>query len=306
MIVYRERSSLTKDLGIPAYKLYLISNSIARHYHKVEIPKGDGGVRRLSVPDEALKDIQRRIAAVLLPLEPISSYATAYAPGSDILKNAALHVGKSKVLKLDIKHFFDSILYSQVKEKAFPAFRYSEENRVLLSMLCYHKDSLPQGAPTSPAISNIIMYDFDEKIGKWCKERNITYTRYCDDMIFSGDFKSGEVIKFVAEELKKYGFFLNSRKTSISNLSKRQSVTGLVVNEKPNTSKEYRRKLRQEVYFCRRFGAENHLKRMNCEMDVKRYLVGLYCRLSFASRISPDNKKLSEDKSYIKGLLFKK
>lgn len=306
MIVYRERSSLTKDLGIPAYKLYLMSNSIARHYHNVNIPKRDGGVRTLSVPDEKLKDVQRRIATVLLPLEPVSSYATAYALGSDILKNASLHVGKNKVLKLDIKNFFDSILYSQVKEKVFPAFRYSEENRVLLAMLCYHKDSLPQGAPTSPAISNIIMYEFDEKVGQWCKERNITYTRYCDDMTFSGDFKSGEVIKFVASELKKYGFFLNSRKISVNNLSKRQSVTGLVVNEKPNTSKEYRRKLRQEVYYCRRFGVENHLKQIGCDMDVKSYLVSLYSRLSFAARISPDNKKLSDDKNFIKKLIFKK
>ena len=71
-------------------------------------------------------------------------------------------------------------------------------------MLCYYKESLPQGAPTSPAITNIIMYDFDERVGEFCAERGIAYTRYCDDMTFSGAFDEREVIDFVKEELDNF------------------------------------------------------------------------------------------------------
>ena len=137
---------------------------------------------------------------------PISRYAKAYRFGSTTLKNAKPHIGKKAVLKLDILHFFDSVRYSDVKDKVFPEEIYAENIRILLAMLCYYKDFLPQGAPTSPAITNILMYEFDELVGQWCRDRAISYTRYCDDMTFSGDFDPSEVIRFVKLELKKIGF----------------------------------------------------------------------------------------------------
>ena len=121
MIVYRERFSLVRDLGIPSGTLYAVSNTLDRHYLRRWIPKSSGGVRELSVPDPLLKHIQRRILQVLLVHLPASPYATAYRYGGSTLRNAAPHVGKPCVLKLDIRHFFDSILYSAVKETAFPA-----------------------------------------------------------------------------------------------------------------------------------------------------------------------------------------
>lgn len=109
MIVYRELSSLERDLGIPAKTLYAVSNSLSRHYRMVSIPKKTGGARNLMVPDTVLKTIQRRISDVLLAHMPVSPYATAYRFGTCTLRNAAVHVGKPVVLKLDIYHFFDSI-----------------------------------------------------------------------------------------------------------------------------------------------------------------------------------------------------
>ena len=165
MIVYRELTSLEQDLGISAETLYAVSNSLSHHYRTVKITKKSGGYRTLSVPDEILKRIQCQIAAVLLVHMPVSRYATAYRFGSTTVKNAQPHVGKPLVLKLDILHFFDSIRYSAVKDMVFPASIYAENIRILIAMLCYRKDSLPQGAPTSPAISNILMYEFDGTIG---------------------------------------------------------------------------------------------------------------------------------------------
>ena len=163
MIVYQELGSIEKDLGFPAKTLYGLSNRLDQHYHIVYIPKSDGSRRKLSAPDLILKQVQRSIADNILTQYPISRYAKAYKPGSSLQQNAYPHVGKKKILKLDIEGFFDHILYSQVKDIVFCREKYSEPNRVLLTMLCYYQDSLPQGAPTSPAITNIIMYEFDEK-----------------------------------------------------------------------------------------------------------------------------------------------
>ena len=137
MIVYREAETLARDLGFSIQTLYAVSNSLPRHYHPAELPKRDGTVRHLSVPDPLLKPIQRRIADRLLPLLPVSPWATAYRCGAGPLRNAAPHAGKPLILKLDIRDFFGSVLYSAVKEFAFPAFIYTESMRVLLTMLCY-------------------------------------------------------------------------------------------------------------------------------------------------------------------------
>lgn len=212
MIVYRELSSLERDLGVPASTLYAVSNALEKHYHTVSLPKPDGGCRVLSVPDPLLKMIQRRIVRVLLAPMPVPPYAMAYRYGAGTVRNAALHAGRPAVLKLDIRHFFDSILYASMKEAAFPAEIYGEPLRILLTILCYYREGLPQGAPSSPAISNLVMRTFDDEAAAWCRRRSIRYTRYCDDLTFSGIFEPEAVIAFVRGQLRKRGFFLNEKK----------------------------------------------------------------------------------------------
>lgn len=292
MIVYRELSSLEKDLGFQTKTLYAVSNNLRKHYHNVELPKKSGGTRTLSVPDELLKSIQRRITEVLLVSMPVSGYAKAYHYGSSTTRNAKPHVGKNIVLKLDILHFFDSVRYSTVKNLAFPREIYGENLRILLTMLCYYKDGLPQGAPSSPAISNIIFYGFDEKIGRWCQKRNISYTRYCDDMTFSGDFCPEDVIPFVKSELKKLGFLLNEQKTRIQHPFQRQKVTGIVVNEKLSIPGEDRRKLRQELYYCQKYGIAEHLRRIGVDVPEKIYRQRLLGRVNYFLQISPGDPEL--------------
>jgi len=299
MIVYRELSSLERDLGFSARTLYSLSNQLGRHYHRVEIPKRDGGVRALSVPDAPLKAVQRRIAQVLLPQLPISAYAKAYRDCASVLDNARPHVGKPAVLKLDILRFFDSVRYSAVKDAAFPAWKYSEPLRVLLAMLCYYQESLPQGAPTSPAISNLILYEFDRRMGAWCRGRGIAYTRYCDDMTFSGDFDPEEVVSQVQGELGKSGYLLNRQKTRLQRPGTRQSVTGVVVNEKAHTSAAYRRQLRQELYYCQKYGVADHLKRIGSPDTPEQYTRRLLGRVSFALQIDPADKALQRARAWL-------
>lgn len=299
MIVYKEFSSLTNDLGFSGKTLYSVSNKIYRHYRRVEIAKSNGETRKLFVPDELLMAIQRSINTTLLCLEEKSPYATAYKPGSSTKLNARPHIGRPVMLKLDIRHFFDHLIYPIVKEKAFPAERYSEQNRVLLSLLCVYKDALPQGAPTSPAISNIIMKDFDNAVGYWCAERNIAYTRYCDDMTFSGNFDPGPVIKLVKDQLKKMGLFLNDKKTVVARRGQKHSVTGIVVNEKVSAPVEYKKRIRQEMYYCMKYGVQSHLKKSGKQESERAYIAKLLGRVNYVLSIEPGNVQMKEYKSWL-------
>ena len=286
MIVYREASTLAKDLGVELRTLYALSNNLPAHYHTVLIPKADGGVRRLTVPDEALKRVQRAIAGNLLAYMPVSPCATAYRCGGGAVRNAARHVGQRQVLRLDIRHFFDSVCYSAVKNAVFPPEVFSEPLRVLLTMLCYYRDALPQGAPTSPAIVNILLRDFDLRVDVWCRRRGIAYTRYCDDLTFSGSGLEG-VQAMAEEELRALGFFLHGQKTALRSAGQRQKVTGLVVNDKVSVPREERRAIRQEAYYCRRFGVEDHLKRTGASLAPEAYLDRLLGRVGYVLQADP-------------------
>ncbi len=299
MIVYKELSSLTQALGFSPRALYTLSNNISSHYHRVSVPKTNGEYRELSVPDGSMKTVQRRIAESLLAYEEISPYATAYRVCGSTVVNARPHLGSVTILKLDIKHFFDSIIYPLVKEKAFPSYKYSESNRILLTILCLYRDALPQGAPTSPVISNIIMKDFDNTIGEWCAARNIKYTRYCDDMTFSGNINRQEIVAFVKKELARLGFFLNDGKTVFAKRGQKKLVTGIVVNKKLNTSSAYRKMLRQELYYCRKFGVQSHLECTKADMDEKSYLRKLLGKVNYVLSVDKSNKEVLEYKNWL-------
>lgn len=299
MVVYRELSSLCNDLGYSARALYAASNTIYRHYHRVDIPKADGGVRTLNVPDVYLKSVQKSIVRNLLAYEEISPYATAYHIGGSTRKNAQPHMGASVILKMDIKKFFDHISYPMVKAKVFTADKYSEANRVLLSVLCIYNEHTPQGAPTSPYISNIIMKDFDNCVGAWCDERGIKYTRYCDDMTFSGDFDPKEVKSYVSREIQREGFYVNNKKTVIVRDGRRKEITGIVVNDKVSIPNTYKKKIRQEIYYCKKYGMDSHLNRKGTNESTNHYLRKLLGRTNYILSVEKDNNEFKEYKEWL-------
>lgn len=287
-IVYQEGPSLARDLGLPLRTLYAVSNRIPAHYHRAEVPKRDGGVRVLRVPDPVLKDIQRRIARVLLSGMPVSPHATAYRYGAGVVENARRHVGRPELLKLDILHFFDSIRYIQVKEAAFPAEIYAEPLRILLSMLCYDRDVLPQGAPTSPWIANLVLRPFDERLGAWCRARGVVYTRYCDDLAFSGTALDG-VEERAEEGLRALGFRLNRAKRALCRDGQQKRVTGLVVNE------------RVAVPACRRRrrGVEEHLRAAGLAEGREQCLRRLLGQMDFWLQAQPDSQEAAEYRRWL-------
>lgn len=271
--------------------LYALSNHAGQHYHNAQIRKKSGGVRRLLVPDTLLNRVQRNLLHHVLDGLTVSQYATAYKKKMSVIDNAAPHVGRDLILKLDIKDFFGNITFLMVYQSAFPEAYFPPAVRKLLAELCCYEDCLPQGAPTSPAVSNLVMKPFDEYLGDWCEERGIRYTRYCDDMTFSGAFDWREVTNKVKSYLRVMGFELNEKKTRVLRSHVRQTVTGLVVNDKPQASRKYRRQLRAEVYYCSKYGVEEHLKRIQkTECTARSYLQRLLGKVQFILQVSPEDE----------------
>ena len=169
----------------------------------------------------------------------------------------------------------------------------------LLAMLCCLNNVLPQGAPTSPYLSNLFMLDFDVHIARYCKEHAIYYTRYADDLTFSSDsnIDDYELKSIVTKELNAIGLQLNSEKTKVMPRNIRQVVTGIVVNQKLQVDKDKRRKIRQEVFYIKKWGLESHLQKIGS--SKKNYLKHLLGEMTFMLNLTPQNMQLKDDIEYI-------
>lgn len=283
--------------------VYSISNNIKDNYRVYKIKKKNGKYRTIYEPNQILKHIQRQILHNILDNKAISKYATAYHKGITLKDNAVLHVNKKIILKLDIKNFFDNISFLDIYNCCFSIEYFPKSVGMLLTYLCSYDDHLIQGSPTSAYISNLVMKEFDEEIGTWCNENNISYTRYSDDMTFSGDFNPSEIIKIIRKELYKLGLELNNNKIHVIHTSSRQIVTGIVVNEKVQVKSKYRKQIRQEVYYIKKFGIESHLKMIKSNIDLKKYLTIIYGKILFVLQVNKDDNEFKEYKRFIHKLL---
>lgn len=304
-MVNKDVVRVSELLGISVRDLYQFSNNQGRHYYAVSIPKKNGGVRELNVPSFYLKHIQRLILDKMLYGLPVSEYARAYIPEARLTDNALPHMGKEKILKLDIKSFFDNIDADMVCS-VFSRLGFESSATSLLANICILEGALPQGAPTSPCIANLVMTYFDDRVGNYCKDRNIAYTRYCDDMTFSGSFDEKMLADYVERLLNKQGFELNLKKTTCVSKSQQQKVTGIVVNEKMQISSSERRKIRQEVYYLSKNTVLSCMRRIGVQTTQIQYLTSLQGRISFALQINPEDRKMQEYYDIVHSLLKKK
>ena len=143
------------------------------------------------------------------------------------------------------------------------------------------------------------MKQFDEVLWLWCEENNISYTRYSDDMTFSGEFNPREVIVKVRKMLYKLGLELNNKKIHIIHKSSNQNVTGIVVNEKVQVSAKYRKEIRQEIYYIRKFGLESHLKKRNIDIGKEKYINILYGKILYVLQINNKDNEFNEYKKFM-------
>lgn len=276
--------------------LFELSKNCDKTYSPLLLKKKNGKHRQIYAPNDRLKKCQYIILHKIISKLPVSKYATAYKKGSTLIQNASPHVGKRYLLKMDITDFFGSISFEQIYCTAFNTKYYPKQIGLILTKLCCKNGFLPQGAPTSPALSNIVMRNFDDNIGYWCEKHGISYTRYCDDMTFSSDKPLFAVYQKVKAMLEEMGFEVNEKKTHFVTKANRQSVTGLTVNEKVSVSKNYKRSLRQEVYYVLKYGlAENIIHAGKKDFmtggvpNIEKYYNNLLGRIVFILQIEPEN-----------------
>lgn len=232
-----------------------------RFYRRFTIPKRSGGAREIAEPLPNLKKIQRWILDNILYRIPPSPYAKAFVSGRSIKENARFHRRQKMVLTLDVRDFFPSLSIKLVN-RFFSSCGYSKKVAYNLTRLCTLNGGLPQGASTSPALANILFKKLDLRIAEYCKSKAVRYTRYADDLTFSGSFAEGELIRRVKKELKTLNLELKDSKTRLMLGHQRQEVTGIVVNNKLQVPRELRRNLRQAIFYIEKYGLENHLTKL--------------------------------------------
>ncbi len=245
-------------------------------YKTFYIPKKSGGFRRIEAPTQKLELIQNWIKNNILEKFNVSNSATGFKKGTSIVDNASCHCNKKYVLNMDVQNFFPSIKYSKIF-KLFNYIGYNNEVCHLLTQLCTNGDNvLPQGAPTSPILSNLVNIKLDKRLSCFAKSIGGDYTRYADDITISSNTNLAKYIQVIQDILKDEGYIVNNKKTRISNSGQKQEVTGLTVNKKVSVNKKIKKELNQAIYFIRKYGLLDHMKRINCtKAKYKEHLFGL-------------------------------
>lgn len=261
-----------------------------RHY---EISKKNGGKRKISEPLPSLQEIQNFILTKILYKQKVSRYSKAYVPGRSILMHAKYHVNNHTVLTIDLKDFFSSIRTHHI-EAIFKEIGYSQIVSNMLAKICTLNGGLPQGASTSPALSNIFFSKIDELIAKEVRPE-INYTRYADDLAFSGETIDKEVlVTKVQSILEPYELKINASKTKLMTQHQQQIITGIVVNKKLQLPSKDRRKIRQELYYIKKYNMASHMSKKN--IHNKKYAARLLGKINFALLLNPKDKEFIEYK----------
>ena len=300
-VIYDEKH-LSMLLGIKLDYLTAMTNSLRSFYRFFTIPKSNGEKRLLAEPLPLLKEVQYFILNKILLKVPCSIYSKAYTPGSDLKSNARFHRNKPYLLKMDIPDYFPSLDESCV----FLFFRglgYNKPVSRLLAKLCTLNNSLPQGAPTSPYLSNLLTMDLDEKLYKFCRENgNLCYTRYADDITISGNMIPGDIIKKVMTIVANHDLKINKKKTVVVPNSQRQVVTGVAVNKKLQAPKPYRQSIRLEMHYCMKYGIDDHIKNSNTipdGTDKLKYCQQMLGKINHCLQLNPRDKEMINYRNFM-------
>lgn len=261
MIIDKHKLNFLKLTGYSIEHLQLLITEIQSAYRIYKIPKGNGKFRIIKAPNDELKAIQNRLLHELLYTVMPHEVAHGFVPTRSILTNAESHVGQRMVANLDITDFFPSTKQPMVKVVLKQHYKLSNVDANLVAALCCLHGELPQGAPTSPHLANFAMWDADVRLLELSKEHKLNYTRFADDMTFSGNWTPDGFPKLVGQILKDYGYRLAPHKIKFYGRHRRQMVTGLVVNEKISIPRATRKRLRAILHDMETNGTEQALER---------------------------------------------
>jgi len=317
---------LSVILGLSHKELKELIEKRDRYYSHYRIKKKSGGHREITSPHAELKFIQQWININILAKIRLSNACMGFRKSYSIKNNAEVHKNQEAILKVDLFRFFDSIserrVYGMFKELGYhsnlavdlarlttvhlpssywiAAIKDSEVPREFA-----HKSQpfLPQGAPTSPAISNIIARKIDSRLLGLATKFEVSYSRYADDITFSGKTEClppiGLINKIVSEE----GFYINVKKLSTQRRGRRQIVTGLTVSNDVHVPKKYKREILKHLHYCKKYGPIDHLKRIS-QADRSGYKDWLLGKICFVHSIEPEvGKKMMEQFNEVLWLL---
>ena len=305
------------NIELRAITYVLYKKGIEESYKSFEIPKKAGGTRVIDSPNKQLKRIQTQLGKKVYDIHKnyidqkriASNISHGFETGKSIITNARIHKNKKYLLNIDIANFFSSINFGRVQGyfNKSQEFMFSKEVSTIISQLVCYEKKLPQGAPTSPIISNLIFNIVDLRILSLAKKYKLSYTRYADDMSFSTNNKAFRTdhIEFIQELkvlLKNSGFDINESKTRLEYYSSRQEVTGLTVNKKINARRKFIKQTRAMV--DQLFKTDSF--KIDGVIGTEEQLEG---RLAFINQLDwynndleSESKKNKGNKKYISGL----
>ena len=296
-------AALEIDLQTLKWLTYHRRGAALVHYHRYEIPKKAGGTRRISAPKPMLLRAQRWVLENILEKIENAPDAHGFIRGRSIVTNASPHVGKIVVINFDVKDFFPSFGFRRVKGLFHKRLGYAEHVATALALLCTEPPRLevrfderrlwvalgerfvPQGAPTSPAITNLLSSRLDRRLAGAARTRDFVYTRYADDLTFSGnDVEAvGGLMALVRRVIRSEGLEPNEAKTRVMRRASRQEVTGVNVNEKLGLARDEMRRLRAILHNCERHGLESQNRR-----DHPNFAAWLGGKVAYVQMVAPE------------------
>lgn len=298
-------AEVAKAIGIPLAKLrwltYHRRGATVVHYHRFGIPKKTGGIRSISAPKRSLAHAQQWVLGAVLDKLTPEPEAHGFVSQRSIVTNATPHVGRAVVVNMDLRDFFPTITFRRVKG-LFHGLGYSENVATVLALLCtepprvaaevdgklFHvalgARMLPQGACTSPAITNALCRRLDRRVAGLAKRHGFAYTRYADDLTFSGDKPTavGRLLRSVRSILVAEGFTEHPDKTRVMRKTSRQEVTGVTVNTRTAVARDEVRTLRAILHNAARHGLASQNR--EGREDFAAYLRG---RVAFVAMVDP-------------------
>lgn len=299
-------SAMNCSVGLLRFLAYGRVSAPVYHYSRFGIKKKTGGIREISAPMPRLKKAQRWILENILEALDVHDASHGFRKNRSIVSNAAPHVGSQVVVNMDLEEFFPTVGFVRVKG-VYRKMGFSESVATVLAMICTESPraeveldqmtyyvargerTLPQGAPTSPAITNLICRGLDARLSRIAEEMGFVYTRYADDLTFSSttrDANVGRLIRRVNFVVSREDFKVHPNKTRVFRTGRRMEVTGLTVNEKLNVSRKELRRFRATLHQIERDGPEG--KTWGNSSDVLSAIDG-YAK--FVLMVSPEKGK---------------
>lgn len=266
-------------------------------YRTFEMKKRSGGTREICVPYHSLKYLQAWIYSEILSKIPINRSAHGFVRKRSILTNAKVHQGQDCLLKIDLKDFFPSIPINWVTQ-VFKKIGYTNDVAFYLASICCLEGVLPQGAPTSPALSNIIASWMDKRLYKLCVAYNYKYSRYADDIGISGAYISESFISTVTDVIQDCGFTVNNNKTRLYGQQGNKILAGVsLANGDVRIPRNYRRSLEKDLFYIMKYGYDAHVA--HNKVRKANYLQSTMGKVDYWLMIEPKNEMALKAKDYL-------